>query len=136
DGGLATFTAAADGTPAPTVQWQVSTDGGSSFVDAPGATDASYSFLACACDEGKLFRAVFANDVGSATTDPATLTVLLPPVVTLAPASQDVAEGDAATFTAAASGNPAPSVQWDVAVGGGDLFEPIEGATSSTLTIT
>ena len=32
------FTASGSGSPAPTVQWQVSTDGGSSFSNIPGAT--------------------------------------------------------------------------------------------------
>ena len=41
-GSTARFTAAATGAPAPTVQWQISTDGGSSWSDIVGATDPTY----------------------------------------------------------------------------------------------
>src|SRR5262249_22169597 len=37
-GQSASFSAAATGSPAPTVQWQVSSDGGATFTDVPGAT--------------------------------------------------------------------------------------------------
>jgi PKD repeat protein len=85
DGGTFTFSASASGTPVPTVQWQVSTDGGQSFADIPGATDAAYSATASLADNGSLYRAVFTNSEGSATTDPATLTVNpAAPIVSLA----------------------------------------------------
>jgi hypothetical protein len=75
DGGAFTFSATASGTPVPSVQWQISTDGGQSFTDIPGATDAAYSATAPLADNGNLYRAVFTNSEGSASTDPATLTV-------------------------------------------------------------
>jgi len=37
-GGNATFTATASGTPAPTLKWQVSTDGGSTWADVPAGS--------------------------------------------------------------------------------------------------
>src|SRR5207248_3236336 len=43
EGQTATFTAAAGGTPAPAVQWQVSTNGGGTFADVPGATGTTLS---------------------------------------------------------------------------------------------
>src|SRR5262249_45347086 len=67
------FPASADGTPAPTVQWQVSSDGGLSFSDIAGATSAALSFAASATDNGKEYRAVFTNAVGSTTSNTATL---------------------------------------------------------------
>jgi hypothetical protein len=59
------------------VQWQVSSNGGSSWSDAPGATatSATYSFPAAQSDNGNEYRAVFTNGVGSVTTSPAQLTV-------------------------------------------------------------
>ena len=60
-GSTATFTAAASGSPTPTVQWQVSTNGGASFTDIVGATSTTYSFTVAAADNGKRFRAVFTN---------------------------------------------------------------------------
>jgi YVTN family beta-propeller protein len=77
-GGMAIFTAAATGTPTPTVQWQVSTNGGSTFGDVSGATATTYAFVAAAADTGKQFRAVFTNSAGTATSSAATLTVTVP----------------------------------------------------------
>jgi len=73
------FTAEGAGTPDPTVQWQVSTNGGSSFADIGGATSGTYSATAALSDSGKKFRAVFTNSTGTATTNAATLTVAVAP---------------------------------------------------------
>jgi len=68
--------AAASGVPAPTVQWGQSTDAGASWADIAGATSPSFTTAATAlADSGKLFRAVFTNVSGSATSNAATLTV-------------------------------------------------------------
>jgi hypothetical protein len=74
-GQQASFTALANGEPPPTVQWQVSTDGGANFNNIPSATSATYSFTAAASDNGRRYRAVFTNSAGSATTTAAILTV-------------------------------------------------------------
>jgi hypothetical protein len=80
-GGTATFTAAATGTPTPTVRWQVSADGGASFSDVPGAVSPTLSFTASASQNGNQYRAVFTNTVASATTKAAILTVNPVPTV-------------------------------------------------------
>ncbi len=69
------FTAAATGTPTPTVQWQVSINGGTTFTDIPGATSTTYSFTVDPADSGNQYRAVFTNSLGVATSNSATLTV-------------------------------------------------------------
>jgi hypothetical protein len=75
-GDTASFTAAAAGYPAPTVQWQASTDGGASFTDLDGATAATLSFVPTSvAATGNLYRAVFTNFAGSATSAAAALTV-------------------------------------------------------------
>ena len=74
DGQVATFSAAASGSPAPSVQWQVST-GGAPFSDVGGATSATYSLVAHTADSGKQYRAVFTNVAGTATSNAARLTV-------------------------------------------------------------
>ena len=69
---------------------------------------------------GYQYEAVFTNAAGSATTTAATLTVQTRrPSVTTQPTDQTVVAGGTATFTAAASGNPTPSVQWEVNTGSG-----------------
>jgi hypothetical protein len=136
-GSTATFTAAATGNPTPMVQWQVSTDGGTSFSDISGATSTTYSFVAAASDHGKQFRAVFTNSAGSATTNAATLTIVgSGPAIVTHPTNQTVAPGTTATFTASATGSPTPSVQWQVSVNGGASFSDISGATSTTYSFT
>jgi hypothetical protein len=74
-GGQATFTAAASGVAAPTVQWQVSSDGGEIFINVPGATATTFSFTATARQNGDEFRAVFTNVLGQASTVAATLSI-------------------------------------------------------------
>src|SRR5262249_8813629 len=74
EGETATFTAAAGGTPAPTVQWQVSTDGGATFADVPGGTSTTLSFSAALAQDGDRFHAVFPNAPGPAATAPTLLT--------------------------------------------------------------
>lgn len=81
-GSTATFTAAATGIPAPTVQWQVSTDNGTSFGDVGGATSTTLTITTVSADSAKRFRAVFTNTMGTATTASATLTVHTPSTVT------------------------------------------------------
>ena len=137
-GQTATFTAAASGNPTPTVQWQMSTDGGKTFSDIPGATIATYSFTTTAAENGNEYQAVFTNTAGKATTTAATLTVDYAPAVTSNPTSLTVNAGQTATFMASASdGNPTPTtVQWQVSTDGGKSFSDIAGATGTTLSFT
>lgn len=74
-GADATFTAAASGTPAPTVQWQSSTDG-TTWADVAGATSATLTVPAVTVAQSLTkYRAVFTNAAGSATTNEVQLTV-------------------------------------------------------------
>ena len=135
-GTMAVYNAAASGTPAPTVQWEVSTDGGKSFKPISGATTNTFSLTAQAAFSGDEFEAVFTNSAGSVTTHGATLTVDFAPTITTQPASQVVAVSTQVTLHAAASGNPAPTVQWEISIDGGKTFTPISGATTNTLSFT
>ncbi|MEU9169637.1 immunoglobulin I-set domain protein [Streptomyces sp. NPDC048420] len=67
--------AAAEGTPEPTVRWQVSADGGQTWSAIEGATENAYSFTARAAQDGYEYRAEFTNSVGTTRTSPVTLTV-------------------------------------------------------------
>lgn len=131
-GNTATFTAAASGSPSPTVKWQ-SSPNGVTYTDISGATSATLSFTAAAGMDGTQYRAVFTNGTGTATTTAATLTVNTSPSVSLNPLSQTVQSGQTVTFTAAATGKPTPTVQWQVSTNGGGSYTDISGATSTTL---
>ena len=142
-GASAAFTAAASGTPAPTVQWQQSTNGGTSWSSITGATATTYSFTASSGETGYEYRAVFSNGVGSpATTSAATLTVTTSPpsdaapAITTQPTSQIVLSGNSGTFTAAASGSPTPTAQWQVSTNGGSSWGNVAGATSTAYSFT
>lgn len=134
-GATATLTAGATGTPAPTVQWKQSTDGGSTYANIVGATSPIYSFTALASQNSYKYEAVFTNSSGSATTTAATLTVNTSPVITTQPISVSVASGGTATFTAAASGTPSPTVQWQQSTDGGTTWANMSGAVTGTLTV-
>jgi hypothetical protein len=70
-----TFTAAASGTPTPTVQWQISTNGGATFSNISGATSTTaMAGPLNGFENGWQTRAVFTNSAGSATSNAATLT--------------------------------------------------------------
>jgi subtilase family serine protease len=91
NGQTATFTVAAVGSPTPTVQWQISTDGGTTFSDIPGATADAYSVTATTAESGDEFEAVVSNPVTSFTTAAATLQVFAITTTTLPDARPGVA---------------------------------------------
>jgi|GEM_PF-1157280 len=130
------FTATGGGSPQPTVQWQRSNDGGVTWTPIVGATSTTYSATAAPGDDGALFEAVFTNGSGAATTSAVALSVTQAPVVTSPPSATSVANGATYAFTAAAAGNPAPTVQWQRSGDGGVTWTPIVGATSTTYTAT
>jgi uncharacterized protein YjbI with pentapeptide repeats len=69
------FTAKASGVPKPTVQWEVSTDGGGIFTAIQGATGTKLDFVASAASNGNLYEAIFTNSTGTATSSAASLGV-------------------------------------------------------------
>jgi parallel beta-helix repeat protein len=134
-GATVTFAAAADASPAPTVQWQVSRDGGASFFDIPGAASTTLLFQPTAADAGSLYRAVFTNVAASVPSIAATLTVAPGLAITADPVSQTVDVGSTVAFIAAATGSPRPHVQWQVSHDGGSTFANIHGATHTRLRV-
>ncbi len=68
------FEAQATGNPSPSIQWMLSTGGGS-FNPVEGATSSCYSFEASSAANNDEIEAVFTNTYGSVTSSPATLTV-------------------------------------------------------------
>ncbi|NLH92597.1 MAG: hypothetical protein GX481_09160, partial [Atopobium sp.] len=119
-GTTASFSVTATGKPAPTYQWQVSTDGGANWNNIADATAASYSIASCDLSmDGYKYRCAAINTAGTAYSDPATLTVNAAPVISTHPASQTVTAGSTASFDVTATGNPALSYQWQVSIDNG-----------------
>jgi hypothetical protein len=135
-GTRATFTAGASGTPSPTVQWQVSTDNGVTFVNIAGSSASTLTFVASSTQSGNKYRAMFTNAFGIAATTAAVLTVNTPPIVTQNPANETVTDGATVTFVAAAAGSPIPTLQWQLSTNSGVSFTSVAGATSKSITFT
>lgn len=123
DGGTATFTVVATGTPTLTYQWL---RGGSPIS---GATNASYTLSGAAiADSGSMFSVKVTNGAGTATSSAAKLTVNAAPVaITTQPAGATQFVGETATFSVAATGT-SPTYQWR------KNAAPISGATAATYT--
>jgi hypothetical protein len=141
--GLAYFSASVNA-PWQQVVWQVSTDGGATYSDyathgMAGSSGSDTLWLqAVPSQDGDLFRAIFYefDDQGKLVTDAYTfsakLTVDTVPVITVQPTDQAANPGDTVTFTTAATGKPAVSVQWFVSTDRGDSFTAIPGANQPT----
>jgi phosphatidylinositol-3-phosphatase len=89
-----TFTAAADIT-TPTIQWQASVNGGTTWINLSGATNPILTTgPLTAFENGWEVRAVFTNYVGSAATNPATITVTPPTTNVVLPSNNATLSGD------------------------------------------
>lgn len=142
-GATATFNVTATGS-SPTCQWQVSTDGGTTWnnvTTGTGGTTSSYTTPATVeADNGYEYRCVasVACDSSSATSAAASLTVVCTSAaITTSPVNQSVQAGSTATFTVAATGS-SPTYQWQVSTDGGNTWDNVTagtgGATSSYTT--
>ena len=139
EGQSAVFEVAAVGFPAPSVQWEVTSDGGSVWEKVPGEVGGTSDQLTVTktktSESGDEYRAVFKNSVGTATSNLATLTVVVVPKVTKQPLNTTVEEGQSAVFEATGSGFPTPSEQWEVSTDSGAEWAPVAGATEPQLII-
>jgi hypothetical protein len=128
-GGTLTFTAGATGTPTPTVQWQVSVDGGKTWLNIEGATSTSYTTGALLpFVTGWELRAVFTNSGGSATTNAATITVT-PATSVLIPGNGAMLSGSAVLDATASAG--VSSVFYEIT--GGSLSQAVIASGTATL---
>ena len=84
-------------------------------------------------DEGT-YQATVSNPAGTATSQTATLTVIVPPSITTQPASQTVDQGTTATLSVVATGTN-PFYQWKK--NGSNLLDSgnVAGATTATLSL-
>jgi photosystem II stability/assembly factor-like uncharacterized protein len=101
------------------INWQRSNDGGVTWATVQTSGDTYALAPAQLADNGARFRARVCNGIGVTLncidSDVAILTVTpaaVAPVFTSQPQSVSVVEGQTASFTAVATGTPAPSVRW------------------------
>ncbi|MBS1743486.1 MAG: M36 family metallopeptidase [Bacteroidetes bacterium] len=134
-GSNASFSVTATGD-SPTYQWQVSTNGGTSYTDIPGATSASISLTSVTAGmNGNLYQVIIGNTCpSSVTSTPVALTVSDPASITSQPTTFSGCEGTNATFSVTATGT-ANTYQWQVSTDNGVTFTNLPGATAATLTL-
>jgi hypothetical protein len=111
--------------------------GESVFTPISGAVSRGYTTPATTlANNGTKYQCVVTNAAGSVTSSAVTLSVNAAPVIVNQPSSVTVMMPAAASFTVAASGNPAPTYQWMIQAPGTTTYTAIAGATSSTYTTT
>jgi hypothetical protein len=129
-GQTATFSVSATGTAPLKYQWS------KNGAAISGATSSSYTTPATsASDNSSKFTVIVTNSVSSATSNPATLTVNVPPSITTPPANQNANVGQTAKFSVVATGSGALSYQWKkngTAVGGATSSSYTTPATSAS----
>ena len=129
----ANFTIAATG--AIGYQWQVSTNGGTTFTDIAGATTATLTLNAVVAGMNNNQYQVQVNGCGGGlTSTPVTLLVNEPATITTQPASQLVCAGSPASYSVTVSGTSL-TYQWQVSANGGGSWNDLPGEISSTLSI-
>ena len=126
-GASALLISSASGTPAPTYQWRFN------GVNIGGATSQSLTLSSVQQSNAGAYVVVATNSSGSVSSNTAMLSVTMPagtlPSFSIQPLSQTVSAGGAATFSASASGSPAPTYQWQF------NGSNISGATGPALTL-
>ena len=145
-GGTATFSTTATGDDL-TYQWQVSTNGGTSWSNyvGTGATTASIAILNPAIGtNGYLYQVIVSGNAacGSITSNAAILNINNP-TITSQPTAATVIAGNTATFTVAA--NAATGYQWEYSTNGSTGWASVSdavptgntytGATSASLSV-
>lgn len=119
--GTASFTVVATGTDVH-YQWRKGS------VDIPGATTDTLTLSTVQSSDAGNYRVIVSNAVSSLTSNPATLTVITPIVITTQPQSLTIVAGQKANFSVTATGTN-PTYQWQK--GGVN----IAGATARTFSI-
>ena len=104
--GAASFFVQADGDGTLTYQWFKDN------VNIPGATQPQYDVLVPLPSDQGTYRVRVQNSVGSAVSDGALLTLLIPPAITVQPANRTNFAGSNVTFAVTATGTPPLSFQW------------------------
>ncbi len=128
-----TFTTAATGVTG--YQWQISTNGGTTWNPIGGATSASYSITGVTVGlSGNQYRCVVTGQCGSSNTNAAILTVNSLPSISGNPANIAVCSGSSASFTVTAAGSGI-GYQWEISTNGGGAWAPVVGATAATYTV-
>jgi len=117
-------------------QWQISTDGGTTWNNVSGATAATYSISGVTVGQsGNKYRVIASTTCGSTTSNAVTLTVNTPVTITAQPSSVTICENAGTSFSVTATATGTITYQWQSSADGGATYANVAGATTSTLTI-
>lgn len=122
-GASLTFTVTASGTAPLSYQWR------KNGANIPGATSSNYSVSSVQPADAGLYTVEVKNTVGTAVSLNATLSLIIPPTITVQPQSQTAAVGSTVTLSVAATGSVPLNYQWRKS------GVPVTGATARTYTI-
>lgn len=136
-GGTAMFTVDAVGVPSPSLQWQVSTDGGAHYANVNGATATTFAWVGVGiADDGKRLRVVAQNASGSAISSAARLSVIAGPSITLQPQVQAWRSGLPAPIFQVQAVGTGLSYQWQMRSDATAPYLDVAGATGAAASIT
>lgn len=117
-----------------TLAWGATGEGPISYqwrkdgIAIPGATSGSYAIGSVRRSDAGEYTLTASNAGGTTTSSPITLKVIVvPPAFTTQPLSASVIEGAPVTLTVVATGNPAPTLQWQ------RNGAPLPGTTGTSL---
>jgi hypothetical protein len=135
-GSNATFSVSTSGAAVTSYQWQVSTNGGTSFTNIAGANAASYTATAVTAGmNNNQYRVIVSGQCGAATSSAAILTVQTAPAITAQPQNAIDCVGNNATFTVTATGTGL-TYQWQVSTDAGISYTNIASATNASYVFT
>ena len=135
-GTTATFTVTATGSNL-IYQWQLSTDGGTTFTNITGATAATLTLTAVTSGQNNYVYRVVVSGCGPTGVNSAnaTLTVTAGTSITTQPSNTGGCTGGNATFTVVAAG-AGLTYQWQISTDGGLTWNNIAGQAGASLNVT
>jgi hypothetical protein len=104
-------------------------------IELPGATNATLALTNCQLPDAGIYDVVVSNSFGPVVSAPATLGILINPVVTAQPLGQTVVSGGSVTLSVAVTGSPAPfTFEWRRGTAG--VWTNVSSEPASFLTVT
>lgn len=115
-------------------QWQVSTNGGTTFSNIPGASASTLTINAVTISQNNYrYRVIVSNACPSSVTSATTiLTVSDPSTIGTQPLPQTICSGSNANFSITTTGETPSSYQWQVSADGGVTFTDLAGQNTSS----
>lgn len=133
-GSSVTFSIAA--TAALSYQWQLSTDGGTTYNNIAGANGTIYTIASTLVSQNNYrYSCIVNGQCNNSSSSAALLTVNTSPSISTQPVSTAVCAGNAVSFSVAANGSSI-GYQWQLSIDGGVTFNNLTGATTTTYSFT